>query len=919
MVAVTTQSTRLSTKPEYYSGGYALFNGSTDYMLVPDSQFPTLTGDMAIKVHMRPDDWTPATTQQIVAKSDGSSNISFNFTLNTGGTLTFNASNDGTSVTGGTSTAAVTADPDGWKWVAVEFDADNGMGAYTFTFYTSSDGVTWTQLGNTIYGGGTYSIFNSTTEFIIGGRAGISTERFAGKMDYIAIYDRANLHTTRTPRFRISHWENDASTYAEIGGTVTFNGSTTTPGYATFPGTASNYLSTPDAGGLDITGDITLLARIAPDTWTPAASQTIISKWNNTSNQRGYRLDLATTGALQLFWSTTGSDNPSAISTANLSALGAGTWKWVAVTLDVVDGANKSVRFWTADVDGTWTQLGATVTTAGNTSIFSNTSVVSLSGHTSGTLLPFDGKIEAARIHSTIGASGVVPSGGIAFRMVGTDITDDTATSFTATSGHTVTVNGSATLTETVTRQMWELVEPSVINGVLAGDGDWRLIVERLESDEDYIYGPGLYEYGLADGAVYGDEAWNDITADIRGMEWERGAQEPFGRPMVGTMSLTIDATQDTSYNPWTNASLTRPGTLMRAGLISDTDTSDLDGWIPLWAGLVDTWSPTYVDPHYDPTETLFADKFVDVTLVETISELAQVDENALGGVVGSGEKIEARIDRLLTAATWRYGMAESVWGDVGVELDGSGATGVRTEPTITLQSTDMSSNRISEIYLSADSTDTHVRSDVTGAVIITSKEFLFDTRLSKLAQADTGLVWWFQFVFTEEDEIAFASDGTVEADFDTEPYETANDAEAIKNDMRLARVGGTQQVAEHGVSIGRFGRKTYTRSDLICSNDADVLVIATKLANRLGRSSLRVDNIALTLTGKATLPYVAAMDISENVYINALDGSDVKAHVRSMKHNITPMDQDRLHWTAEFAVDAYNITSPLGATLPLI
>jgi hypothetical protein len=73
------------------------------------------------------------------------------------------------------STAAITTRVSafGKIWARATLDTNNGAGGYDLKFWTSTDGATWSQLGDTIVGGSTTSLF--TTSSIVsfgGGRTG---------------------------------------------------------------------------------------------------------------------------------------------------------------------------------------------------------------------------------------------------------------------------------------------------------------------------------------------------------------------------------------------------------------------------------------------------------------------------------------------------------------------------------------------------------------------------------------------------------------------------------------------------------------------------------------------------------------------------------------------------------------------------
>ena len=244
----------------------------------------------------------------------------------------------------------------------------------------------------------------------------------------------------------------------------------------------------------------------------------------------------------------------------------------------------------------------------------------------------------------------------------------------------------------------------STARGCLVGHGDWRLVVERLNGDGSTV-GACVVGSSPTGDAVVGSLEWEDLTAYVRGLEWFRGADEPNGRPRVGEILVTLD-NRTGMFTPWTKFADTRPGTVMRAGLVSTADAR-ADGWLPLWCGIVDSWSPVFHGARIGGAvldAESFAEAAVEVVLVETMSTLARIDDNATG-VVGGGEAASSRFDRLLTAAAWKFGTA---------------AHTLNLAETIALQSTDMSANRLTEMYLTADSTAYIARSDVTGAFVQT-------------------------------------------------------------------------------------------------------------------------------------------------------------------------------------------------------
>ncbi len=170
--------------------------------------------------------------------------------------------------------------------------------------------------------------------------------------------------------------------------------------YVYMPGIAANYVSTPDAAALDIVGDIWIAGRFAMTDWTPASDQTLIAKWEDTGDQRAYRLMVDTTGVLRLGWSTDGTaanvveeDSTTAPTVTNGDKL------WVAGTLDVSSG---DVKFYVGGIEiiPVWTQLGTTVSGAGSTSIDAGTAVLEVGTDNTGTAQFFIGEVYNAQVEN---------------------------------------------------------------------------------------------------------------------------------------------------------------------------------------------------------------------------------------------------------------------------------------------------------------------------------------------------------------------------------------------------------------------------------------------------------------------------------------------------------------------------------------
>lgn len=133
-----------------------------------------------------------------------------------------------------------------------------------------------------------------------------------------------------------------------------------------------------DTAGLSVTGDMDVRVDVGLDDWSVGAL--LAGKYESTGDHRSWALWLNTDRTVSFRWSPDGTltNAITKTSTAAVTDPGAGVRTALRVTLDVNNtAAGNDVKFYTAaTVDGSWTQLGATVTTAGVTSVFDGSASV---------------------------------------------------------------------------------------------------------------------------------------------------------------------------------------------------------------------------------------------------------------------------------------------------------------------------------------------------------------------------------------------------------------------------------------------------------------------------------------------------------------------------------------------------------------
>ena len=226
--------------------------------------------------------------------------------------------------------------------------------------------------------------------------------------------------------------------------------------YVYLPGTSGNYVSTPDAAVLDITGDIDIAVRVAMTDWTPASGgvQTLIGKRLSPSNL-SYNFsvrDGANAGKLLLQTTANGSTDRNATSSV-APTVSDGEALWVRATRASSSG---STVFYTAPDSPTyptvWTQLGTTIsTTAG--AIFAGTANLVVGSQSAGTSTMLNGTVYRAIVKNGIDGTTVADFDATKFQTAA-------STTCVAETGETWTLNTSGTGTVLVAGPYYGTLTP---------------------------------------------------------------------------------------------------------------------------------------------------------------------------------------------------------------------------------------------------------------------------------------------------------------------------------------------------------------------------------------------------------------------------------------------------------------------------
>lgn len=250
--------------------------------------------------------------------------------------------------------------------------------------------------------------------------------------------------------------------------------------------------TTPDVAALDIVGDIDVRVDFTAAQWTapPGTLLKLIGKGNLSASDRSWILYTDVNRKLVFRWTTNGTTSIDSVSTVAVP-ISAGRLA-VRVTLDVDDGAgNRVTTFYTAPtIDGSWTQLGAVVTTAGTTSIWNSATALEI-GDVIGTSFPsVKGRCHAAEIRNGVGGSDIRANPNFAIQPPGT-------ISFADAAGRTWTVNSPATIVgfdwEEISEQLlyatWTIGRADELEPFPAGTAQILLKNDERLLDPEYTAG----------------------------------------------------------------------------------------------------------------------------------------------------------------------------------------------------------------------------------------------------------------------------------------------------------------------------------------------------------------------------------------------------------------------------------------------
>lgn len=186
------------------------------FFSTPDSAAASITGDIDLRVYLSMQDWTPSASQTMISKWQAAPDRTFIFSIASTGVLRFQISADGTATTFEDSTVSTGFTDGSAHWVRVTRASASGL----HTFYTSDDGLMWTQLGSKVTGA-TGGLFNGTTQVQVSGYDA-TNGGIVGKVLRAQIYN--GIDGTLAVDFNPTTWTTGSTWVSATGETWTIAG-----------------------------------------------------------------------------------------------------------------------------------------------------------------------------------------------------------------------------------------------------------------------------------------------------------------------------------------------------------------------------------------------------------------------------------------------------------------------------------------------------------------------------------------------------------------------------------------------------------------------------------------------------------------------------------------------------------------------
>jgi hypothetical protein len=372
------------------------------------------------------------------------------------------------------------------------------------------------------------------------------------------------------------------------------------------------------------------------------------------------------------------------------------------------------------------------------------------------------------------------------------------------------------------------------------------------------------------------DEVWTDISPYLHGTASITRGSQRVGAPIVrydpGTASVVLNNLdrrfdRNNLDGPYVAAGISQvtPMRALRIRAVWDSVTYNL------WRGFADDWPLDYIGPE-DAIATFIG---TDATKV------LQGKSRGAVAPVGGGETSAARIARILDSAGW------------------SATDRLISAGGVTVQETTLEGGVLDELQLVGDTEIGEVYIDGAGRVVFRTRTALITDTRSNISQATFG-------------------DGPGELPY--ESVKVSTDDATFYNEIRITRVGGTEQVVSDTASTTLNLAKTYPRDDLIYTTDADARTAATWLLGISKNPEIRFDQLVLDSVNDPAglLPHMLGREIGDRITIikRPAVGPPIQQDewIRGINHEIGA-DSWRTTWTLQSSTKSLHFMTLDDAT----
>jgi hypothetical protein len=345
------------------------------------------------------------------------------------------------------------------------------------------------------------------------------------------------------------------------------------------------------------------------------------------------------------------------------------------------------------------------------------------------------------------------------------------------------------------------------------------------------------------------EPTWNDVTGRMLDANIQRGRRSWLDR--IGMSSTVLRADNADGWLTWNADQIgtqdVRPGRPVRVWARTLADGVHHD----LWRGFIEGIDDAY-EPAHRPAASIRAQ--------DAIAQIAHVDLPEQTPV-GAGERSDVRIGRILDAADW-----PPQWR-------------VLEQGQVTMQATNMARSLADELGITADSEGGVAYAGTDGNLYFRNRDWLRLATYATNVQATIG------------------PDGVCGTQ-----HTVVRDAGDLRNDVQLARAGGTMQRYIDNDSIVLYRRRAYSRGDLICETDAQVQLLAQRLLSSRSKSTVRLTDVTVAVVDAASATFVASVDYGWRLIVDWSDGGEHwerEVHVMGVTHQIRPTG-----WSVTLAVD---------------